>query len=87
MRTFEDFRNAKDQIGRTIYYINGLSPHNLWKADEAIDELIRQNQLQLLEELEKKSEIFPERGIGSIEPVRAVRLSAIEEMKRKVKGE
>ena len=79
-RIFDDFyRDVKHNVKDA----SAMSKHR----QAEVLALIRQNQLQLLEEMEKKDELFPEHGIGSIKPVRAVRLSTIEEMKRKARSE
>lgn len=38
--TYKDIRNSNDQLDRTAVFINGLSPHNLWRAKAVITELL-----------------------------------------------
>lgn len=40
IRTYGEIKASKDQLDRTAVYINGLSPHNLWKAKQALTNLI-----------------------------------------------
>lgn len=39
-RSFESFKNSVDDLDRLVFYISGLSPHNLWKGRLAIDEYL-----------------------------------------------
>lgn len=38
--TMEDFKTSADIIDRTVWFIATLSPHNLWKGEEAIRKLL-----------------------------------------------
>lgn len=42
-RTYEEIKNSKDELDRLIYWINQLSPHNLWKAKEAVNDKLKDN--------------------------------------------
>lgn len=57
--TSEDWKNSKDSVDRLIWFISSLSPHNLWKAREAI----RQERSRVREETieEKKKELLMNR--------------------------
>ena len=47
-RPFDEVWNSRDELDRTARYINGLSPHNLWKAKPALQQLIGQSNRNLL---------------------------------------
>ena len=36
--TMEDFKNSEDILDRTVWFIATLSPHNLWKGYEALNQ-------------------------------------------------
>lgn len=42
--TMEQWKNSEDIIDRTVYFISYLSPHNLWKGYEAIQNLSNENK-------------------------------------------
>lgn len=51
--TDEQWKNGND-IERLVWFISTLSPHNLWKAQEAIESLLTQQAKQHKAELEEE---------------------------------
>lgn len=49
LRTWAEIKASDDPIDRLVVFINGLSPHNLWKGIEAIQESNRQARIDELE--------------------------------------
>lgn len=74
-KDYTEWKDSTDKIERLVYFINYLSPHNIWKGAEAIEELltetIDQAVTQALERVEKevigKREIINETGNLSTE--------------------
>jgi hypothetical protein len=62
MKSYEEYKNSEDIIERTVYWIAQLSPHNLWKGDEAIRDLIKQERIRygewLIGEAEESESFF-----------------------------
>lgn len=90
--TGEQWKNSPDKIDRLAYFISYLSPHNLWKAVEAIEEFKREElslqQKELRGHLEgwrkgmlKKSEIVENKSEALSASIRTLNkvLALIEE--------
>lgn len=53
---WEQMKESKDIIDRTVWFINTLSPHNLHKGREALDELIKAQSNELVSKIEEYKE-------------------------------
>jgi hypothetical protein len=49
--TGADQKNSEDALDRLMYFISYLSPHNLWKAREAVEELLVERDRQFVSKL------------------------------------
>lgn len=49
IRAWGDIVDSDDPIDRLAYFVNGLSPHNLWKGVEAIQDLITEEKIAELD--------------------------------------
>lgn len=48
-RTWEEMKSSDHPLDRLAVYINDLSPHNLWRAREAIDYIFDERFAQAIE--------------------------------------
>lgn len=71
-KLFTEMPNENDGRGTVNHYIDVLIP------------FITASNQQLLRELEEQAEVYPEKGIGSITPVRAVPLSIIQDKLKEI---
>ena len=46
-KPYNEYKDSEDRAERTAYFIYQLSPHNLWKGVEAINELLKQQRAEL----------------------------------------
>lgn len=77
--SLDQWKYSKDIIDRTVYLINYLSPHNLWKGYEAIqqirDEALQQQKQEIVEEIKgminnpKKYTWIDREGMNLIEEI------------------
>lgn len=57
------WKDSRDPIERMAYWINWLSPHNLWKAKKPIQDLVTQAQQEAVErERERIKKILGEKN-------------------------
>ncbi|MEK9207687.1 MAG: hypothetical protein AAB922_04345 [Patescibacteria group bacterium] len=61
------WKDSADPVERTAYYISYLSPHNLWKAKEALQQLLIEAEARGAEkERERMKQIMQRKYCGEL---------------------
>lgn len=52
-RSLDDWKNSKDDLDRLVWFIAIQSPHNLWRAREALGQVLTAKEKEVIERIDK----------------------------------